>query len=122
MSISEKPVIVLAEDEVQYHSLFQNLARAADVKIDVRESLSEAVAAINEHAQNGDLCGLVTDLKFGTKQDGWHIICRALRVSSSIPIALWTAWSDDPVHQVFGSAAPFRLFPKTSVGNSDLAR
>ncbi len=121
-----RPVIILAEDQEEFYRGFRDLADNATLEPVITANLGEAVTEINKHSSSGDLCGVVTDLKFeGGAEHGWSIICHVLRISSSVPIALWTAWSSDPVQEVFRTGAalpPFQLFPKTRSGGQALGQ
>ncbi len=123
MTNSDNAVIVLAEDQLEHREIVENLAAEAGLKFVTCKTLADAVTAIDRHAAADELCGLVTDLRFYGEEDGWSIICHAIRVSNSLPIALWTALSSDPVQQVFSeSNPPFELFAKNASGRKALGQ
>ena len=88
-----RPRVLLADDEVLIRDLVQSGLEDAGYEVVGAATGREAVDAL---ASDSDICGLVTDINFGSAPAGWEVATRARELNPHIAVVYMTG---DSAHE-----------------------
>jgi CheY-like chemotaxis protein len=92
--LADKILLLIADDEPMIvMAVSQALEDGGYQVLDARTG-AEASAVLRERHQ--EICGLITDIRFGSEPDGWELAREARSLNADIPILYMTA---DSAHQ-----------------------
>src|SRR3954469_15172671 len=83
-SVSELPVILVAEDDQTLQSFLEETLSDAGFEAAIASSGEEAVALLTDHKDK--YRGLVTDINLGGTLDGWEVAQRAREIDPGFPV------------------------------------
>jgi DNA-binding NtrC family response regulator len=120
MTSVEKPVLVVADDDPAICKSLGRYGEAAGLQVIACTDGPSAIAAIDKYVEQGDLVGVVSDLRMpGTDSSkewgGWEVLSHAYRASREVRLAVYTGFAGIEVNDVFrsGVAVPaFTMFEK----------
>ncbi len=74
----------MVEDDALISIVIQDALEEAGFIVRHEAQGAEAIAALEEHGSN--ICGLVTDIRFGGGSDGWALARRARELKPQLPV------------------------------------
>src|SRR3712207_5631501 len=108
MKSVEKPVLVVAEDEPDTRMSLCRYGEAAGFQVIPCADGPSAIAAIDKHVEQGELAGVVSDLRIpgtdeGKEWGGWEVLSHTYQASREIRLAVYTGFGGIEVNDVFKS-------------------
>ena len=94
ITLADKKLLLIADDEPMIVMTVSEALEDGGYQVVNASTGAEASALLNERHQ--EICGLITDIRFGSEPDGWELARHARSLNADIPILYMTA---DSAHQ-----------------------